>query len=552
MSYNGPWQSSDPDHNTLSSKTFSATTGNSGKYLHVILIGGGGLGSMTARANWPLNTSASSGYLTDPNNATGGWTAAYGGSSGGYLEFFINLEPTTVTSTVTITGSGTAGGRSDIGGPNPSTGTITNGGHFELEITNTSLVPTGTNKAFFRSRGGYPSSYTGTDSTILSNSISIATTDESKIIIIKNLPPVPAIMNYCGQAGYVGPDGVTYGSGASQDDSTPATGGYWFVQQTDTLPAGYAFKLPPGNPTYTTPLPEGPTHILLTIVAPGSTDNSGDAIVEFPVLITNRRGQNIVFTRDASHQFSSATIGTGANAKTIKMYNPKFGTASYNEFLPNDTNDYSVKQSIGTYIDNVKEYHGGIIASGNPPLENGVGSPAFRWSYATITSYDSFSFPVPETQYPTDISVAPFNNYDYIHVKLIGGGGTGRGGPGGGQGGLVDFYLNLNQADTTVNLEIVPNGYGTFNANFTCGTYNVKAQGGIGWNTGGSIVITPENTADIVTIQKVKGQDGVGSLPGGFSPQWQQLYSGASPSYTPYFINSTPYVEYPDKANIYQ
>ena len=128
MSYNGPWQSSDPDgsHNTLINKTFNASTGNGGKYLHVILIGGGGIGSMTARSDWPVNTLSE--YLKDPNNAGGGWTAAYGGSSGGYLEFFINLEPTNVSTIVSITGTGAPGSRSDIGGPNPSTGTITNAG----------------------------------------------------------------------------------------------------------------------------------------------------------------------------------------------------------------------------------------------------------------------------------------------------------------------------------------------------------------------------------------------------------------------------------------
>ena len=547
---NGPWDSTGFPVGDTPVQT--APTGK--KYLHYILVGGGGLGSMTVPSDYDGTTGAAPDYLS----LTGSWDGAYGGASGGYQEAYIDI--TTGITNITFSTAPIEGGiRTALGNPDY---TATAGQPASITFTKGGATKT------YTAAPGYPSSLSTTIVNSPTSGYQNGTlSDTVAKIVVSNINPVPAIGNYCGSNGYLCPDGVVHGTGASQDDSTPATSGYWWYEFTDVGPANYSYiTVPPAPPAVPVATPIGETndvipdtssnqtHILITLVAPGSVDGPGDAIVNFPLLITGYAGRSINFASYMKKVVFTLRTGNTPSTpidKVITMWASGEGV-SINEFVPNDTTSYKVTNPDGTYVSSNSNYYGKTGAFTASQTDTCT-YPCYAYSFATITSFDSFRFPVAGVNYPTNPKAGVYNLYPFIHATLIGGGGSGYWGPGGGQGALVDFYFKRAVVDpATINFALEPNTWNINDSVFTAGSYTVSAQGGIGQYTGGSVVMTG-NKSNYVVKNKIDGQSSTGSMPGGFSPMWQELYIQAVPSLGPSaFVNCTPYTDYPDKGNMYQ
>jgi hypothetical protein len=237
--------------------------------------------------------------------------------------------------------------------------------------------------------------------------------NQTTYIVVKDAPC--STITYAGGAtGFKAPNGNYYGGGGSQDDSTPAQDGHWWFEFTNELPPNYAFKDATNNTIVTFPTTDV-THFVVTLVSGGSGTKSGDAIVNYPILIAGTGITSATFSTTVTK--AQVTIGT----KVIKMAVPNSADApSTNGFVTAvpDPTSYSVSNPLGTLIDGV--YRGSKSSS----------DVYISYSFANITSFNSFKHPLAGVNFPTNIDVAPYNTYKYIHYVLIGGGDAGRPGPG--------------------------------------------------------------------------------------------------------------------------
>jgi len=523
--------------------------GANGKYLHYILIGGGGIGGMTAKSDYS-NTSPgvdNDNYLTNNGNATG----AHGGSTGGYVEVYVKVGSGVgqIPSNRTIVLSkGLGGKRTDpenSSTPSPLTSLS----------TRTTLTISG--ELVAAAQRGQPCNWLLAPENRTQRDNTVPADDNNVNKIIVKDEPCKIVTYACGAPGFLGPDGIYYGTGGSHDDSTPAQDGYWWFEFTDELPsAPFAFTKTDSTYTLTIPSSTSYTHMLITLVSKGITTMPGNAIINFPLLITSLGGVNAVFT--VTENSVQVEIGSGLNLKTIIMSRPGVQPVSSNGYLPfPDETKYTLRDDAGIFIDGT--LYGAAAPTGAPPS-----LPYYSYSFTTITSFNSFDHPLAGINYPSapaDLDNAPYNDpdqFEYIHYTLIGGGDLGHWWNTGAQGALLEGYipfvktapLTLSFTSTVESTD--PETYDFYfgkNTKLVHDSADETAGGGI--MSDGGVTTT---SAESIIIQEVMGQPATNGLPGGYSKYNQEVYiegftnrSVDAVSFSN-FADTTPYINYPDKS----